>query len=142
MNVLLSIRPKYCQRISDGTKKYEFRKSIFRNWKGVDLVLMYSTSPVRKIVGSFKIESVIEGTPRNLWEKFKENSGIDQTDFFNYFGFHTKGFAIKIKDVSTFDPIEPKVFLTDFYPPQSFSYINPEQENNTLFESLTLHSCK
>ena len=31
MNVLLSIKPKYANQIINGNKKYEFRKSVFKN---------------------------------------------------------------------------------------------------------------
>ena len=31
MTVLLSIKPEFAEKIFDGTKKYEFRKSIFKN---------------------------------------------------------------------------------------------------------------
>ena len=31
MKVLLSIKPEFAEKIFNGTKKYEFRKSIFKN---------------------------------------------------------------------------------------------------------------
>ena len=58
MNVILSIKPKYCEKIINGKKKVEFRRKIFKNENKIDLVFMYSTSPVKKIVGFFKIESI------------------------------------------------------------------------------------
>ena len=38
MKVLLSIKPEFAEKIFNGTKKYEFRKSIFKN-KDVDKVI-------------------------------------------------------------------------------------------------------
>jgi len=124
MNVLLSIKPKYVEEIMNGNKKYEFRKSIFRCREDVELVYIYSTSPVKKIVGVFTIETIIEDHPRNLWEKFKEFSGIREEEFFSYFGGHKKGFAIGIGGVEVFeDPIDPKSSTPGFVPPQSFRYV-------------------
>ena len=122
MNVILSIRPEYCEEIKNGNKKYEFRKRIFRYRETVDFVFMYSTSPVKKIVGVFTIESIIEDNPRKLWEKFKDFSCVEEEKFFEYFGRREKGFAIKIKEVKTFKPIDPKKLIPDFSPPQSFCY--------------------
>lgn len=125
MNVLLSIKPKYVEEIMNGNKKYEFRKSIFRYREAIELVYVYSTSPVKKIVGVFTIETIIEDHPRNLWEKFKEFSGIEEKEFFTYFGRSKKGFAIGIGNVEVFgNPIDPKISIPGFVPPLSFRYID------------------
>ena len=58
MDVILSIKPRYVKEIEKGNKKYEFRKSIFK--KKVKWVYIYSTSPVKKITGRFRIEGIIK----------------------------------------------------------------------------------
>ena len=132
MNVILSIKPEYCRKIKNGNKRYEFRKRIFKNQDGVHRVFMYATCPVQKIVGAFTIESVIEGDPESLWERFKDFSGIEKHNFFKYFGSTEKGFAIKIKEVEAFTPIEPKKVVPDFFPPQSFRYIKNQKWIDSL----------
>ena len=123
MNVLLSIKPKYVEEIMNGNKKYEFRKSVFKCREDVELVYIYSTSPVKKIVGVFTIKNIIEDHPRNLWENFREFSGIEKEEFFSYFGDRKNGFAIGIENVEVFeDPIDPKSSNPDFVPPKSFYY--------------------
>ncbi len=127
MNVLLSIKPKYVREILKGEKKYEFRRSIFRYREEIEMVYIYSTSPVKKIVGRFTIDEVIEDHPKNLWESFRDFSGIEGEEFFSYFGDAEKGFAIKIENVEVFkEPIDPKVYIPDFVPPQSFRYIEED----------------
>jgi predicted transcriptional regulator len=74
MNVLLSIKPKYVEEILNGNKKYEFRKSIFKCKEKLEMIYIYSSSPVKKVVGAFVIESIIEDHPKVLWEKFKQFS--------------------------------------------------------------------
>ncbi|CAG0964490.1 hypothetical protein METP2_01007 [Methanosarcinales archaeon] len=126
MNVLLSIKPKYVEEILNGNKKYEFRKSIFKCREELEMIYIYSSSPVKKIVGAFVIENIIEDHPEVLWLKFKEFSGInDEKEFFNYFGSKKKGFAIKIGELEVFkSPVDPRLLNLDFVPPQSFCYID------------------
>jgi len=84
MNVILSIRPRYVELMMEGTKKYEFRKVIFKN-KNISNVYVYSTSPVRKIVGSFKISEIVEDRPERLWDNFEAFSGLSAQEFFYIF---------------------------------------------------------
>lgn len=123
MDAILSIKPKYCEEIINGGKKYEFRKKIFQQGEKIENVFMYSTSPVKKIVGIFKIDTIIEDTPKNLWDKLKRHSGVDNEKFFKYFNNCEKGYAIRIKEVKKIKPIDPTTLITNFHPPRSFSYI-------------------
>ncbi len=130
MSVILSIKPEYCEKIRRGNKRYEFRRRIFS--RKVSYVYMYSSSPVKRIVGIFGVESIIEDDPKELWEKFKDFSGISEEQFFEYFGDRRKGFAIKIKEVKIFEPFDPKMLVSDFSPPQSYLYI----KENIFFKPI------
>lgn len=123
MNVILSIKQEYCDKIQNGTKKYEFRRTIFKQKNMINKVYMYSTSPIKKIVGSFRIDDIIEDEPITLWRKCNGSSGISENEFFNYFRNKQVGYAIKIKDVEFFHPINPYNIIPNFYPPQSFCYL-------------------
>ncbi len=123
MDVLLSIKPKFAELIINGRKKYEFRKVIFSK-KYVKRVYIYSTSPIKKIVGAFMINNIIEDHPCALWNRLKDGAGISEDEFFDYFKNKEVGFALEIADVVTFEnPIDPKSIIPDFVPPQSFCYI-------------------
>jgi type I restriction enzyme S subunit len=123
MNVILSIRPKYAELILSGTKRYEFRKSIF-NSKYVDEAYVYATSPIKRIVGVFKIGDITKDSPKGLWDQFGHLSGMDEAEFFEYFEDIRIGFAIEIKHVEIFDsPCDPKELIPGFSPPQSFCYL-------------------
>jgi len=124
MNVLLSIKPMYANAILSGEKEYEFRKVIFKN-RNIEKVYIYSSSPVKKIVGVFIVGDIIEDHPKRIWKKCKNKSGIQKEDFFNYFNGCEKGYAIKISDLRIFRvPIDPRTFCPDFVPPQSFCYFD------------------
>jgi len=138
MNVILSIKPKYVDAILDKRKKYEFRRNIFKN-KNIDVVYIYSTSPVKQIVGAFTIENIIKDSPENLWNRFKEYSGLDKKEFFDYFGDNKIGFAIEIGRLEKFkNPINPEDIVQGFVPPQSFYYIDEDRICNA--STLIKHS--
>lgn len=124
MNVLLSIKPRYVEAILKGDKRYEFRKNIFRN-KDVENVYIYATAPVKKLVGFFKVGNILEDHPVCLWDRLQEFSGLDEKEFFSYFGDNKRGFAIEILSVAEFlNPLDPRDFIPRFAPPQSFCYLD------------------
>jgi type I restriction enzyme S subunit len=123
MDVLLSIKPKFAESIISGKKKYEFRKIIFTK-KYIGRVYIYSTSPIKKIVGAFRINDIIVDSPCTLWSQLKDDAGIAEEEFFDYFKNKEIGFALEITDVEKFEnPMDPKIIFPDFVPPQSFCYI-------------------
>lgn len=125
MNVLMSIKPAYVEKIINGSKKYEFRKVIFRAPLEIEKIFIYSSSPVKKIIGTFTIGKIIKGTPKELWNQCSDFAGIKNECFFNYFWNKQQGFAIKIENLKIFSKsIDPYSLITDFKAPQSFCYID------------------
>lgn len=122
MKVLLSIKPEFADKIFSGTKKYEFRRSIFKK-KEVKTVVVYASSPVQKIIGEFEIETIIKEEINRLWNLTKDFSGISEDYFFEYFSNKDNGFAIKIKRTKKYK--RPLSIKEDFNatPPQSFMYL-------------------
>jgi type I restriction enzyme S subunit len=124
MDVLLSIKPKYVRSIIEGGKRYEFRKTIFKN-RGIDRIYIYSSSPVKKIVWTFEVGGILEDHPRELWNNVKEYAGINDRDFFSYFEGKSRAFAIEIQNLQEFDePINPYETIPGFVPPQSYCYMD------------------
>jgi len=125
MKVLLSIKPEFADKIFSGTKKYEFRRSIFKK-KEVKTVVVYASSPVQKIIGEFEIETIIKEELNRLWNLTKDFSGISEDYFFEYFSNKDNGFAIKIKRTKKYK--RPLSIKEDFHatPPQSFMYLTKE----------------
>jgi len=125
MKVVLSIKPQFANKIFDGTKKFEFRKAIFKN-QNVTSVLVYASSPVQKVIGEFEIAEIFNLDLKTLWDKTKEYSGITEEYFYEYFENREQGFAIQIKNKKKFE--NPKCLKTDYNltPPQSFAYWSNE----------------
>ena len=126
MDVLMSIKPQYVEKIISKEKIYEFRRSIFK--KEVNNVVIYATAPEKKIVGSFELEDIIKDTPSNLWENFSNKAGITKKDFFNYFKGKDVGFALKIGKLNILDDFIDVGCLEDFRAPQSFMYVVDKDE--------------
>ena len=122
MKVLLSIKPEFANKIFDGTKMYEFRRTIFKN-SAIKRIVVYASSRVRKIIGEFEIDHILSDDPAALWNRTKECSGISEKYFFEYFGNKTRGYAIKIKSTTLYKT--PRCTRQDFnlHPPQSFLYL-------------------
>ena len=57
MNVILSIKPEFVEKIFSGEKQYEYRKILFK--QKVDTIYIYASRPVSKIVGEFKIDDIV-----------------------------------------------------------------------------------
>ncbi|MBP6904408.1 MAG: ASCH domain-containing protein [Bacilli bacterium] len=122
MKVLLSIKPEYAEKIFEGTKKYEFRRSVFKN-RNVKTVVVYASSPVQKVIGEFDIEHIINDDLHRLWSITKEFSGISKDYFFEYFNNKEKGYAIKIKKTRRYDKLLSLKNDFNAKPPQSFMYL-------------------
>lgn len=119
--ILLSIKPQYVNQILEGNKKYEYRKSLAK--KKCDTILIYSSSPVKKIVASAKIDNTISDSPTSLWKKTKKYSGICYSDFMEYFQCREIAHAYKLSSIHIFEtPFELKDFGIKTAP-QSFLYV-------------------
>ena len=120
--VLLSIKPEFAHKIFDGTKKYEFRKQIFKD-SSVKKVIVYSSSPEQKVIGEFTIDDILNDTPSDLWLQTRDYSGITQAFYEEYFRGRKNAYAIKVASTKLY---EQEKNLSDFdilYPPQSFAYV-------------------
>ena len=122
MKVLLSIKPEFAERIFDGSKKYEFRKSIFKN-PDVKIIVVYASSPVQRVIGKFEIETVLSESPDTLWRITKKHSGISEDFFFDYFLGKEIGFAIEVKKTQRFKRPRRLRSRYNITPPQSFCYV-------------------
>ena len=122
MKVMISIKPEFADKIFTGIKKYEFRKVLFKN-NDIDTAIVYASSPVQKVIGEFKIKSIISDAPYSIWLQTKMYSGINKEYFDNYFLNRDIAHAIHIGDIKIYQI--PKT-LSSFglkFPPQSFMYI-------------------
>lgn len=123
MKVILSIKPEYAEKILNGSKRFEFRKTGF-GVEGVTSALIYATKPVGKVVGEFEIETIFVDSPSTIWDKTKKYAGIGKGFFDEYYKDREVAVAIAVGQVRKYDaPIELQHFGADLTAPQSFRYL-------------------
>jgi predicted transcriptional regulator len=127
VKVLLSIKPEYAEKILQGIKRYEFRKSVFKN-PHVRTVIIYATKPLGKVVGEFDFDEVLSDSPSVIWSETHEFSGITKSFFNSYFQGRDTAHAIKVGVVRRYaTPVALNKIVPGGSAPQSFRYISEEQ---------------
>lgn len=135
--VLLSVKPKYADLISCGSKRVEFR----RTWAAEDvgLIAVYASSPIKKIVALVEVEDIVRGSPTLLWSHCASRGGaLTRRELFDYFGGKSQGCAVLLGNVQPLaSPIDPKSLFKAFAPPQSFRYLATAELNKIQGKLVT-----
>lgn len=119
----LPIKPVYAKRLLSGKKKYEFRRNPIRH--DLTHVIIYASSPIKKIIGVAEVQKVMVASPSATWEQSKQVAGISRKAFREYFQGKKQAYAIKIKKIIQFGKwISPVAMDNGFKVPQSFTYVN------------------
>lgn len=131
--VLLSVKPQYANLLVDGIKTVELRRRFPVDLKEGTRCLIYSTSPVQRVIGECKIKLVEKLPLKDLWSKTAQKAMIPWSDFSNYFGDLEYGYAVNMYGYIRYE--KPKMLSAaagpDTKPPQSFRYI-PLKENSAV----------
>ena len=98
-NILMKFSKNEIKAISKN-KKYLFRKKGFK--REIDKIFIYSND-FQHVIGYFDVGKVIKNSIEFLWDSFKENSTLSETEFYNYFKNYEYGFAIKINNLVLFN---------------------------------------
>ncbi len=119
--ILISINPKHVDNIIKGIKKYEYRKIAAK--QDISSIIIYETTPIKRVVAEAEIIDVLEFPPEELWEITKQESGISKKFFDQYFKNRDLAYAYKLGEIKVYD--EPRL-LIEFgikVAPQSFVYL-------------------
>jgi predicted transcriptional regulator len=122
--IVLSIKPKYAELILAGTKTVELR----RMWAAeqVGIIVLYASSPVQRIVGTVKVQDVVQAAPSTIWKhSTQRGGGLTKRELLDYFSGKKSGYAVLLEDAVRFDKmIDPQSVIENFVPPQSFRYMS------------------
>lgn len=119
--ILISINPEHVKNIINGSKKFEYRKIAAK--QDISSIVIYETTPVKRIVAEAEIIDVLILSPDELWEQTKRASGISKEFFDEYFKGKKIAYAYKLGKVKVYET--PKTLL-DYgvkNAPQSFIYL-------------------
>lgn len=120
--ILLPIKPEYVNKIIEQTKLYEYRRVKCK--KEINKIVIYSTSPIKKVVAEVEILKIISNSPNKLWNDTKKYSGISKTKYMKYFENKNIAFAYKLGKVTVYDNPKTLKDLGINYYPQSYVYLN------------------
>ncbi|MBR4618948.1 MAG: ASCH domain-containing protein [Bacilli bacterium] len=119
--ILMSIKPEYVDKIFSGEKKYEYRKRLCK--ENIDTIIVYSSSPIQKVVGELKIKQVLYDKKNVIWNKTNKYGGITKIKYDNYYENCGYVVAYEIEKAILYDKQKD---LKDFNvrtAPQSYVYI-------------------
>ena len=120
--ILMSIKPEYVDKIFSGEKKYEYRKRLCK--KKIDTIIVYSSSPIQKVVGELKVKQVLYDRKSIIWDKTNRYGGIVKAKYDKYYENCDYAIAYEIEKAIIYDKQKD---LKDFkvkMAPQSYVYIS------------------
>ena len=119
--IIISINPEHVKNIINGTKKFEYRTKAAKS--DVNKIIIYETTPVKRVVAEAEIIEVLSMNPKDLWNETKTQAGISKEFFDNYFQNRKVAYAYRLGKVKVYK--ESKA-LEEFglrCAPQSFAYV-------------------
>jgi predicted transcriptional regulator len=126
---IFSVKPKYAERIMDGTKTVELRRR-FGNDDAVGAhAFIYASSPAKEMVGFAVIEDVRKLPLSQIWELYGPQACITRREFDDYFSGVDEGYAIvlkraqRLKIATTIHELRKRF---GFSAPQSYRYASAE----------------
>ncbi|HCY15044.1 MAG TPA: hypothetical protein DHV21_03540 [Curvibacter sp.] len=122
--VLLSVKPQYSDLILSGEKRVEFRRTWAKD--SVEMIAIYSSSPIQRIVGLVEVEGFISGSPTKLWSVCADRGGgLTRQELRSYFDGKSTGYGVLLGPVHPLKKsLDPKSIFKDFRAPQSFRYLS------------------
>jgi predicted transcriptional regulator len=128
--LLLSIQPRFAEKIFDGSKTFELRK-VRPKVSSNDAIIVYVSSPEMMLKAILTVDNVINEEPNQLWDIVMNDAGVTREEFDDYFLGIDKGYAIKIKDVNILSsPValsDLRELIPGFTPPQIYRYFSGEE---------------
>ena len=137
-NILLSIKPRWAEKIYAGEKTVEVRSKVpqaYGKGLGRDVlnIVFYETSPVMRITGT----AVSRGfRPMEGYGVDLTGTCLNSSEYESYAKGRTV-FGIQLEDVRRFDNPLPIAVIGYRRPPMSFFILSDEQMDSIVSEGVT-----
>lgn len=121
MDIILSIKPIYAEKILKWEKLYELRRLFTK--KEILKIIIYASDPISRVVGEFEVEKILYESLDKLRKETKDYSCVDKKFFDEYYKWKEYWYALKIKNPIRYK--EPKL-ITEYWkkhPPQSYYFL-------------------
>lgn len=120
---LLPIQPRYADAIIRGEKRVEFRRRGFA--RDVEYVVIYASSPVKRVLGFFRVSGTTEACPSELWDMYHLVGAIEEEAYQRYYQGTERGYAIQIDRVCVLNtPVPLSAIEDELRAPQSYRYFD------------------
>ena len=126
--LFIAVKPEYANKLISGKKDIELRK-MKPNVQPGDYVIIYASAPVKAVVGFGKVKTIIECTPKCLWESYSNRLGINEQSYLSYYDGYHKAIGIEFDMIKSVMPIgleELRKVNPCFQPPQIYRYVTNE----------------
>jgi predicted transcriptional regulator len=136
--LLMSLRPQFAERVLDGTKSVELRRTRPIARVGQD-ILIYASSPTMALVGSAIVQRVDTAGSDVIWSRVQDAAAISKADYDGYFAGAKTASAIWLTGASSFDPIPLRRLREQwpwFRPPQSYCFVRATFDGRRRVTSL------
>jgi predicted transcriptional regulator len=126
--MLISVYPRFASAILSGDKHVELRRVRPRLSAG-GLVVLYATSPVKQILGTARLKTILEATPNQLWAEVGAVAGVTRSEFNDYFSGRPQAFGLNLVGVRRLpEPLSlPVLRENGIHPPQGFRYLGQDE---------------
>lgn len=124
-DIVLSVKPRFADKILDGSKTVELRRRFSSAVPAGARAWIYSTTPIKAMTGAATISGVKQLPLNDLWKRYKSAVAVSKAEFNGYFDGTEEGYAILL---SAPHALANPVSLNDlrsfceFEPPQSYQY--------------------
>jgi predicted transcriptional regulator len=129
MALFLSIKPRFARAILEGRKTVEVRRKFPTVTAGT-VVVLYSSSPERAILGTVRLKQAIRLHPSKVWRTYADHIDIEEDALAEYLAGADSSTVLEVEDPETWTrPVTLTALrkLLGVEPPQSFRYLAPEQ---------------
>ncbi len=141
-SLVISVAPRFAEKIVTGEKTVEIRRKFSRKWIGRRAVV-YATSPQRHLMCDARIANVVAATPDEIWRSFSHAIGCTRGEFDAYVTRCEEIFALVPDDVAPFAeplPLSQLEFLVGkpLKPPQSYCAVTADTAWSTAVSVAAL----
>ena len=136
--LFIAVKPEYANKLISGKKDIELRK-MKPNVQPGDYVIIYASAPVKAVLGFGKVKTIIECTPKCLWERYSNRLGINEQSYLSYYDGYHKAIGIEFDMIKSVMPIgleELRRVDPSFQPPQIYRYVTNEDIVNVLSKRI------
>lgn len=128
--MVLSIHPRHVQKILEGTKSVELRRTRPIVAPGQP-VAIYATLPSGALVATCRISEVQSDTPASIWRSVGRNTGLTRAEFDDYFAGADCAVALHLQAVRA---LAGEITLEQlrahgrgFHPPQTWHFFDRQR---------------